>query len=155
MLLITVLGLAVTILRTANALPSATSQLAKTLKRQATTPIVASTEILGTVSDATWNRDSCVSTGVLGRELWTCRDSQSSTAFISSSASWTDFATDGTPHIVDGVLTMYGQNSDVVAYFPVQDDECGGAAGGCADGTRYAIWYVSRSLPNHLLADHS
>lgn len=109
-------------------------------KRQSTTPVLSSATVLGLLSDPTWNRDSCTSVGLFGREFWTCRDSQSSTAFISSSASWTDFNSDGTPS-----LTMYGTNSDEVAYFPVQADECGGSAGACPDGTRYAIWYVSTS----------
>lgn len=42
--------------------------------------------------------------------------------------------------MVYGVLSMYGTNSDEVAYFPIQDDVCGGSAGACSDGTRYAIW---------------
>ncbi|KAK4561432.1 hypothetical protein LTR86_004750 [Recurvomyces mirabilis] len=42
---------------------------------------------------------------------------------------------------------MYGDNSDSVAYFPVQADECGPSpAGGCPDGTRYAIWQNSRPM---------
>ncbi|KAK3114790.1 hypothetical protein LTR53_006524 [Teratosphaeriaceae sp. CCFEE 6253] len=115
-------------------------------KRQASTPVLSSAEVLGLVSDPTWNRDSCTSIGLFGREFWTCRDSQSPTAFISSSASWTDFNANGTPAISNGVLTMYGSNRDDVAYFPVQADECGGSAGGCPDGTRYAIWQDSRPM---------
>ncbi|KAK5108484.1 hypothetical protein LTR62_008302 [Meristemomyces frigidus] len=130
------------------ALCLAVSALPSTLDHRATTPSLASAEVVGLVSDPTWNRDSCTSIGLFGRELWTCRDSQSSNAFISSSASWTDFNSSMLPKIDSaGVLEMYGDNSASEAYFPVQADECGpSAAGGCADGTRYAIWQDSRPM---------
>lgn len=110
------------------------------LKRQASNPVAASSTVLGIATDPTWNRDSCTSIGVFGRALWTCRDSQSSTAFLGSTASWTDFNSSALPDVVDGVLSMYGTNPEDAAYFPVTKDDCGGTAGACEDGSRYAIW---------------
>ncbi|KAE9385801.1 hypothetical protein BT96DRAFT_949587 [Gymnopus androsaceus JB14] len=114
-------------------------------------PIVSGTpQVVATVEDPTLNRDSCTSTRVGSRELWTCRDSSSysfdtSQFFYSSTASWTDFNSDGTPAIINGNLTCYGANTG--PYFPPTKDECGGDAGGCTDSTRWAIWVDSPPLP--------
>lgn len=103
-------------------------------------------ELLGVASDPIWNRDSCTSTRVRDRELWTCRDSISSTGFHSSTASWTNFTSDGVPAVSDELLLMYGDNLGQEAYFPVQKDECGGS-GECDNGSRFVIWPNTRPLP--------
>ncbi|KAK5126072.1 hypothetical protein LTR85_011427 [Meristemomyces frigidus] len=124
--------------------------------KRAVTPTVSGTpEVIGVASDVAWTRDSCTSTRVRNRVLWTCRDSQSSDAFLSSTASWTNFTSDGTPNVEDGVLTMYGTNPLSAAYFAVQNDECGGSAGACSDGTRYALWQNTRPLPVDTGSDES
>lgn len=117
--------------------------------KRAITPVVAGTpEVLGVASDPALDRDSCTSVRVDARSLWTCRDTSNAgtplTFFVSSTASWSDFNSDGTPKVENGVLSMYGSNS--VPYFTIGSDLCG-PGGNCDDGTRYAIWPNSRPLP--------
>ncbi|CAJ2510139.1 Uu.00g060390.m01.CDS01 [Anthostomella pinea] len=114
---------------------------------QAAAPTVASAEVVGTVADAAIDRDSCTSTKVGARELWTCRDSQSYPGavtgfFWSSSASWTDFPV--VPDDGDGNLTCYGDNNaagaGAYAYFPLPATACAAGSGACEDGSRWVIW---------------
>jgi hypothetical protein len=125
-------------------------------------PTVSGTpQLLGLVQDPIINRDSCGSTRFGDRAFWTCRDSQpydsSGTPTLpiySSSASWTDFNSDGTPAFQEvespagngtGLL-MYGTN-DEKPFFTIPSELCGdNTAGGCSDGTRYAIWPDSPPL---------
>lgn len=116
-------------------------------------------EILGLAQDPSINRDSCGSTRFGNRAFWTCRDSQPfdtngtpTLPIYSSSASWTDFGSDGTPELVEidsahGVgLLMYGENNEQ-PFYPMASDECSSnTAGGCDDGSRYAIWPDSPPL---------
>ncbi|KAH8689169.1 hypothetical protein BGW36DRAFT_466710 [Talaromyces proteolyticus] len=126
-------------------------------------PTVSGTpQELGNVTDPTINRDSCVSARFGSRMLWTCRDSQpydsNGTPILpvySSSASWTDFNDTGTPTIQSTIqgsdssqigLLCYGDNNEQ-PFFPITTSECNdNSAGGCPDGTRYAIWPNSPPL---------
>lgn len=125
-------------------------------------PTVSGTpQLLGNVSDPAINRDSCGSARFGSRALWTCRDSQPyadgvpTLPIYSSSASWTDFASDGTPLIqtwtdaagsTETGLLCYGDNYEE-PFFPLEADECNtNTAGECSDGTRYAIWPNSPPL---------
>lgn len=79
-------------------------------------PTVSGTpQVLGNVSDLSITRDSCGSARFGNREaLWTCHDSQPYSNGVpvlpiwSSSASWTDFASDGTPLIWTDTLGNLG-----------------------------------------------
>lgn len=119
------------------------------IKRMVRPTVSGTPQVVGVASSPIWNRDSCTSTFVSGRELWTCRDSQDSEgSFLSSTASWTDFNADGTPAISNQTLLMYGTNPTSHAYFEVQANECGpSVSGDCSDGNRYIIWPNSRPLP--------
>lgn len=105
-------------------------------------PTVKSIEEMGNVIDPHLNRDSCGSTRVGDRVLWSCRDTQPNDAngkpilpVWSSSAAWTNFGFLSTPE-----TSMYATSSRQ-PYFPYAADECPeNSAGGCPDGTRYAIW---------------
>ncbi|KAI1333520.1 hypothetical protein F5Y15DRAFT_404967 [Xylariaceae sp. FL0016] len=115
-----------------------------------TTPTVKSAEVVGQVADPRIDRDSCTSTRIGDRELWTCRDSQSYPGasegfFYSSTASWTSFNADGTPALVDGNLTCVGDNT--AAYFPIAASECAADSGSCDDQSRWVIWPDSPPLP--------
>ncbi|KXL50080.1 hypothetical protein M433DRAFT_158342 [Acidomyces richmondensis BFW] len=119
------------------------------IKRTVRPTVSGTPQVVGIAFSPKWNRDSCTSTFVSGRELWTCRDSQDSEgAFLSSTASWTDFYANGTPAISNQNLLMYGENPTSHAYFEVQANECGpSVSGDCSDGNRYIIWPNSRPLP--------
>jgi hypothetical protein len=113
-------------------------------------------QILGNVTDPTICRDSCGSTRFGSRVLWTCRDSEPydsngvpTLPVYSSSASWTDFNSDGTPLIQSGIQSSHGDETGLLCYgdnnetpfFPIPQDECSdNSAGGCSDGTRWALW---------------
>jgi hypothetical protein len=125
----------------------ASQTTAHTLRRAVVPQVSGTPQVIGIANSSTWSRDSCTSTNVRGRELWTCRDSQSSSAFLSSTASWTNFTFDGSPDVVDGILNQYGSDSTGHAYFPVSEAQCGGNAGDCNNGTRYAIWPGTRPMP--------
>lgn len=143
-----------TLLATVAALPSPPFYA-----KRAVTPTVSGTpQVVGVAADPTINRDSCTSTRVRSRELWTCRDSENydgQPGFVySSTASWSNFNGDGTPAVGDKSLLMYGNNTD--AYFAVQNDECGPNSGGaCADSTRYALWPDTRPMPVDVGTDGS
>ena len=127
------------------------------LAHAAVNPQVQSTTLWGPAIDPSLDRDSCGSVPWdAGRLLWTCRDTQDlqsdglpSLALYSSSASYTNFTSDGsiawTPIPANSFnytdeLLMYGDNNDL-AFFPLQADECDdNQAGGCPDGTRFALW---------------
>ncbi|KAJ8133407.1 hypothetical protein O1611_g210 [Lasiodiplodia mahajangana] len=119
------------------------------LPKRAFTPTVKTATIVGNVADPTINRDSCGSTRINDRNLWTCRDSQPYDSngvpilpIWSSSASWTNFNADGTPG-----LQQYGGGGSRNPYFPYTADECNSnSAGSCADGSRYALWPDSPPL---------
>ncbi|GAB7348938.1 hypothetical protein MBLNU459_g7624t1 [Dothideomycetes sp. NU459] len=112
-------------------------------------------QVVGLVTDPSLNRDSCASVVIDGRALWTCRDTQPISngrpvfPIWSSSASWTTFntsianATNGSSRslaMVDRQLLMTGSTGQK-PFYPFGIDECGdNTAGGCPDGTRYAIW---------------
>ncbi|KAI0914587.1 hypothetical protein F4823DRAFT_557936 [Ustulina deusta] len=120
-----------------------------TLPKRAFTPTVKSATLVGNVADPAINRDSCGSTRIGDRNFWTCRDSQPfdsngvpTLPIWSTSASWSNFNTDGTP-----ALLQYGGGGSRVPYFPYTAGECNGnSAGSCDDGSRYAIWPDSPSL---------
>ncbi|KAI0154472.1 hypothetical protein GGR57DRAFT_502671 [Xylariaceae sp. FL1272] len=120
-----------------------------TISKRATNPTVASTSVIGNVADASINRDSCGSSLIGDRALWTCRDSQPygsngvpTLPIWSSSASWSDFNLDGTPS-----TTLYGGGGSMTPYFTYPSDYCSGStAGSCDDGTRYALWPDSPPL---------
>ncbi|KAF2966278.1 hypothetical protein GQX73_g7292 [Xylaria multiplex] len=107
------------------------------------------TTVIGNAADPAINRDSCGSTRIGHRALWTCRDSQPYNSngvpilpLWASSASWSDFNDDGTPG-----LKLYGGNGARDPYFPLTEDECNdNSAGACDDGSRYAIWPDSPPL---------
>ncbi|KAK6076672.1 hypothetical protein SCUP234_07067 [Seiridium cupressi] len=120
------------------------------------TPTISGTpQTLGLVQDPTINRDSCGSSRYGDRSLWVCRDSQPYDSdgvpilpIWSSSASWTDFESDGTPVLqeIDSPagnrigLLMYGE-SDEQPFYTYPAGLCSdNTAGACADGTRYALW---------------
>ncbi|KAI0394592.1 hypothetical protein F5Y17DRAFT_466209 [Xylariaceae sp. FL0594] len=119
------------------------------LPKRAFTPTVKKATLLGNLADPAINRDSCGSVRVGDRAFWTCRDSQpyDSTGhpefpIWSSSASWSNFEADVTPD-----LLMYGGENSRTPFFPYQPDECNGnTAGGCPDGSRYALWPDSPPL---------
>lgn len=120
-----------------------------TLATRAFNPTVGKATVVGNVADPTINRDSCGSTRIGNRALWTCRDSQPYDGngvpilpIWSSSASWSNFNADGTPG-----LQQYGGGGSRNPYFPYAADECNGnSAGSCSDGSRYAIWPDSPPL---------
>lgn len=114
---------------------------ASSLKKRDWYPTVQSYQILGDVSDPSLNRDSCGSSKVGDRLLWTCRDTQNrngdslSGPVYSTSAAWTNLNSDGTPQ-----LGMYSTHSST-PYFPYASDECPQSpSGDCGDGTRFALW---------------
>ncbi|OAA54681.1 hypothetical protein ISF_08282 [Cordyceps fumosorosea ARSEF 2679] len=106
-------------------------------------PTVKSVYEFGNVADPALNRDSCGSVRVDDRMLWTCRDTQGfggdgkpSLPIWSSSAAWTNFNNLALPD-----TRMYATSSDRQPYFAQLASECpANSAGGCPDGTRYAIW---------------
>ncbi|OKL58721.1 hypothetical protein UA08_06313 [Talaromyces atroroseus] len=125
-------------------------------------PTVSGTpQLIGNVSDPTIDRDSCCSARFGSRELWTCRDSQPyangvpTLPIYSSSASWTEFSSDGTPLIqswtdaagnTETGLLCSGDNYEE-PFFPILADECDtNTAGACSDNTRYVIWPNSPPL---------
>lgn len=105
-------------------------------------PTVKSVYEFGNVADPALNRDSCGSVRVDDRILWTCRDTQGfggdgkpSLPIWSSSASWSNFNGLALPD-----TRMYS-TSNRNLYFAQLSSECpSNTAGGCSDGTRYAIW---------------
>ena len=119
-------------------------------------PVVKGTpQVLGLVTNPAVSRDSCGSVRFQNRDFWTCRDTQNLDEFgnpllpiVSSTAAWTKFNPDGSPHIepfLDGSrgLLMTGDNgpNNRNVYFPLQPGQCeNNTAGMCPDGTRYAIW---------------
>ncbi|KAI1821710.1 hypothetical protein F4861DRAFT_532775 [Xylaria intraflava] len=119
------------------------------LARRAFTPTVKSATVVGNVADPNINRDSCGSTGLDNRVLWTCRDSQpygsDGTPILplwASSASWSNFNSDNGP-----ALLQYGGDGSRNPYFPYSADECNSnSAGSCSDGSRYALWPDSPPL---------
>lgn len=116
-------------------------------------PSVKQATILGDMADPSINRDSCAAATerIVGRALWTCRDSQGYNSdgvpglpLWSSSASWSNFESDGTPS-----TNMYGTN-DKKPFYVYGANECGSStAGECSDGTRYALWPNSPPLVVH------
>lgn len=111
-------------------------------KRAEWYPTVSSIEEWGVVDEQGLNRDSCGSVRVGDRVLWTCRDTQPvgsngvpTLPIWSSSAAWTGFNIFTTPD-----PKMYSPKK-MVPFYPYSGDQCGGnTAGGCSDGTRYALW---------------
>lgn len=140
----------------------ATAALFGTQVRADFIPTVLGTpQVLGNVSDPSIDRDSCGSARFGDRALWTCRDSQPFSNGVpvlpiySSSASWTDFASDGTPLIqswtdasgnTETGLLCSGENNEQ-PFYPYPSDLCGtNTAGACSDGTRYPLWPDSPPL---------
>ena len=119
-------------------------------------PTVKSSTLFGPVLDPSLTRDSCGSVKLHNRALWVCRDTQTlgpngqtTIPFYSSSASYTNFSSDGSipwqtlnplnEFNYTSELIMYGENTG--NFYPLQTDECNGnPAGLCSDNTRYAIW---------------
>ncbi|KAI0416478.1 hypothetical protein F5X98DRAFT_343996 [Xylaria grammica] len=120
-----------------------------TVAKRAFTPTVKNATVIGNVADPAIHRDSCGSTRIGDRAFWTCRDSQPydsngvpTLPIWASSASWSGFNDDGTP-----ALEQYGGDGDRNPYFPYTASECNdNSAGGCEDGSRYAIWPDSPPL---------
>lgn len=134
-------------------------------------PEVLTADVLANVTDSSVSRDSCTSTKILARALWTCRDTMrynavtdaSELPLVVNTAAWTDFDTDGTPKTItrDGpvgassngsnpILRMYG-TPDILSktpFYPLaQADACTATAGGkCADGTRTVVWQDSAPM---------
>jgi hypothetical protein len=119
------------------------------IPKRAFSPTVKNATVKGIVADPVINRDSCGSTRIGTCAFWTCRDSQPydsngipTLPLWSSSASWSNFNADGTP-----ALVQYGSGAIRTPYFPLTAGECNtNTAGGCSDGTRYAIWPDSPPL---------
>lgn len=123
--------------------------------------VLGTPQVLGNVSDPSIDRDSCGSARFGNRVLWTCRDSQPFSngqpvlPVYSSSASWTNFASDGTPLIQSWTdasgngetgLLCYGENNEQ-PFFTYPSDLCSSnTAGECGDDTRYALWPDSPPL---------
>ncbi|GIZ41183.1 hypothetical protein CKM354_000449800 [Cercospora kikuchii] len=123
-------------------------------------PIIPKTkrepEILGLVGDPSLNRDSGGSVRFGDRLLWTYRDTQLCNSdgsvnmlpIITSTASWSDYESDGRPKIERGrdplnsvVLRQYGKNSHDESFFPSPGKHlCHSPAGNRDDGTRIALW---------------
>ncbi|MCJ1448642.1 MAG: hypothetical protein MMC23_009159 [Stictis urceolatum] len=103
--------------------------------------------VVGTAIDPSLNRDSCASTKIGGRALWTCRDTQQfdpdkslDEQIVSSSASWSDFNDDGSLSMFLTNYVLYGQNNQQ-PFFPLLADECNtNTCGECGDESRFAIW---------------
>lgn len=120
-------------------------------RTRAVKPVVAGTpRVLGLVDDPELNRDSCTSTRVGSRQLWTCRDTNARPGaqpqfFYGSTASWSDTNTESSTKVKDGNLTCYGRNQG--AYFEPPPSACGGASGTCPDDSRWVIWPDSPPLP--------
>jgi hypothetical protein len=88
------------------------------------------------------------------RTFWTCRDTQvlaqdgDTTAFITSTASYSNIGSAGVPRLSlpdkdplsDVVLRQYGDNSEKQAFFPVIAPGCPPPSGACSNGSRYALW---------------
>ncbi|KAI1323830.1 hypothetical protein F5Y16DRAFT_329474 [Xylariaceae sp. FL0255] len=119
------------------------------LPKRASIPTVQSATVIGNVADPSLNRDSCGSSLIGSRSIWTCRDTQGYDSsgvpdlpVWSSSASWTNFNSDGTPS-----TTQYGGSGSQTPFFIYASDECGDSSdGACSDGTRYALWPDSPPL---------
>lgn len=124
-------------------------------------PTVRSTRLLGNVSDPSFDRDSCGSVRLGDRVLWTCRDTEdykngvAGLPIYSSTASWTNFASDGTPLVQSWVnalgnsesgLLCSGQNNGQPFYTYPSDLCNSNTAGACPDGTRYPLWPDSPPL---------
>lgn len=125
--------------------------------REPVVPKVKNIQVLGLVSDPALDRDSCGSVPFGDRIFWTCRDTQlfypngsvKLDPLITSTGSWSDFDSTGGPLLQDMpegadplhtvIMRQYGENSIERAFFPVTDAFCGDPAGGCRDGTRYAM----------------
>ncbi|EIW79896.1 hypothetical protein CONPUDRAFT_126342 [Coniophora puteana RWD-64-598 SS2] len=127
----------------------------------AVNPVVSGTpQVLGVVSDPTLDRDSCGSSLIGGRVLWACRDTEPvgsdgipTLPVISSTASWSDLDSSGLPVLDGSTYPMYGNNNEE-PFYPLQADECDdNSAGGCSDGTRYAIWPDTPPLVTNTAAD--
>ncbi|KAK4496975.1 hypothetical protein PRZ48_011424 [Zasmidium cellare] len=123
-------------------------------------PKVKSTNYVANVTDPSLSRDSCGSSRVGGRALWTCRDTtlydvakdECTLPVVTNTASWTNMdMTKGGPYFEKGtvgagssgsnnILKMYGNNAySLETYFPVLEDECP-SNGQCQDNSRWAIW---------------
>ena len=143
---------------------------AHVVKRDVVRPEVLKAELIANVTDPNVSRDSCVSTKIKTRTLWTCRDTTLYDAkadapklpIVVNTAAWTDFNKDGTPKIItDGpvgsssngsnpILQMYGK-PDVpskIPFYPLtQPDACTITAGGkCEDGSRTVVWQDSAPM---------
>lgn len=131
---------------------------AKSSKQPVIPKLKTTPEILGLVNDPALDRDSCGSSNFGDRTLWTCRDTQLFypngsvivPSLITSTASWTNYASDGGPMLENlssdadklntTVLKQYGKNAVDQAFFPVDPAYfCSPPSGGCSDGTRFAL----------------
>lgn len=151
---------------TATAFPS------KDVKRdvQPVIPEVLKAELIANVTDPRLSRDSCTSTRIRSRTLWTCRDTMAYDPekddevlpLVVNTAAWTDFNRDGTPRIVrngpvgsgsngsNPILQMYGKPelASKAPFYPIkQADACTLTSGGrCSDGTRTVVWQDSAPM---------
>ncbi|KAI9897375.1 hypothetical protein N3K66_007231 [Trichothecium roseum] len=110
-------------------------------------------EVIGIMTDPAVNRDSCMSAKFGTRQFWICRDTAINVdgkpefQIVSSTASWTDYAPDGSPLVStlpdgsQGVLAYGGDVAAKVSYFARPQSDCpDDTAGGCGDGTRFPAW---------------
>ncbi|KAL9115848.1 MAG: hypothetical protein Q9227_000216 [Pyrenula ochraceoflavens] len=139
----------------------ATAVQSVTIARRAKNPTISGTpEVVGFVSDPSLDRDSCGSALFGKRLLWTCRDTEvvgqngiPTIPVMSSTASWTDFNSDGSPKLqaipndpddpLDYGLLMYGDNNILASqppFYPQIPGQCINSAGGCPDNSRYPMW---------------
>lgn len=140
-----------------------------------TVPIMKTAIYVANVTDPALTRDSCGSSRIGDRVLWTCRDTQGYDAqtgkpialpMMTNSAAWTNLSPSGGPLLAPGpvgagsngsnsILQMYGGNSlTMPAYYPLQDTQCPDS-GACEDGTRYVVWPDQPPLISHQGSDGS
>ncbi|KAF2216856.1 hypothetical protein CERZMDRAFT_92929 [Cercospora zeae-maydis SCOH1-5] len=125
-----------------------------------TVPRMKTATYLANVTDPALTRDSCASSRIGDRVLWTCRDTQGYDAqsgkpitlpIMTNSAAWTNLSASGGPLLAPGpvgagsngsnpILHMYGGHPlTMPMYYPLQDTQCPDS-GACEDGTRYVVW---------------
>lgn len=131
----------------------------KAARQAAVSPQIASATLLANVTDPSVSRDSCGSSRIGNRLLWTCRDTetydvstgQATDPLNVNTASWTNFNSDAGPDINAGgpvgagssganeILQMYGGSPQSSQFYPIQPGECS-SGGFCDDNTRWVGW---------------
>lgn len=112
------------------------------------TPVKQSDQLIANFTDSRYNRDSCTSSKLGDREFWTCRDTQTTSGgFFTSTASWTDFYSNGIPKFVGSNLLAYGNNDQNFFTAPSRQGFDSNGFSTTGDGTRYVGWPDTRGLP--------